>query len=116
MTEAGYENMTPSCITSFGIYTEILETWHHHPEVEEKIREFLWKATKREFKKPRNLAHTSDIIYKFRNEIAAQAKYKLVDVHTGRPLRGWITSGVITRKCSPRKELGEPNFRPCYPV
>ena len=85
MTEAGYENMTPSCITSFGIYTEILETWHHHPEVEEKIREFLWKATKREFKKPRNLAHTSDIIYKFRNEIAAQAKYKLVDVHTGRP-------------------------------
>ena len=33
MTEAGYENMTPSCITSFGIYTEILETWHHHPEV-----------------------------------------------------------------------------------
>ena len=73
MTEAGYENMTPSCITSFGIYTEILETWHHHPEVEEKIREYLWKATKREFKKPKNLAHTSDIIYKFRNEIAAQA-------------------------------------------
>ena len=29
MTEAGYENMTPSCITSFGIYTEILETRLH---------------------------------------------------------------------------------------
>ena len=27
MTEAGFENMTPSCITSFGIYTEILHTW-----------------------------------------------------------------------------------------
>ncbi|MFR6382150.1 MAG: hypothetical protein ACLUOS_08070 [Odoribacter splanchnicus] len=26
MTEAGFENMTPSCITSFGIYTEILHT------------------------------------------------------------------------------------------
>lgn len=72
MTEAGFENMTPSCITSFGIYTEILHTWETHPEWEEKTREFLWKATKREFQKPKNLAHTSDVIYKFRNEIAAQ--------------------------------------------
>ena len=106
MTEAGYENMTPSCITSFGIYTEILETWHHHPEVEEKIREFLWKATRREFKKPRNLAHTSDIIYKFRNEIAAQAKYKLVDVHTGRPLRGVDHIGCHYSKMFPTKGIG----------
>ena len=36
MTEAGFENMTPSCITSFGIYTEILHTWETHPEWEEK--------------------------------------------------------------------------------
>ena len=109
-TEAGYENMTPSCITSFGIYTEILETWHHHPEVEEKIREFLWKATKREFKKPRNLAHTSDIIYKFRNEIAAQAKYKLVDVHTGRPLRGVDHIGCHYSKMFPTKGIGGAEF------
>ena len=87
MTEAGFENMTPSCITSFGIYTEILHTWETHPEWEEKTREFLWKATKREFQKPKNLAHTSDVIYKFRNEIAAQKKYSLVDIHTGRPLQ-----------------------------
>ena len=33
MTEAGYENLLPSCITSFGLYTEILDTWHHFPEV-----------------------------------------------------------------------------------
>ncbi|MFR5660377.1 MAG: heterodisulfide reductase subunit B, partial [Butyricimonas faecihominis] len=110
MTEAGYENMTPSCITSFGIYTEILETWHHHPEVEEKIREFLWKATKREFKKPRNLAHTSDIIYKFRNEIAAQAKYKLVDVHTGKPLRGVDHIGCHYSKMFPTKGIGGAEF------
>ena len=110
MTEAGYENMTPSCITSFGIYTEILETWHHHPEVEEKIREYLWKATKREFKKPKNLAHTSDIIYKFRNEIAAQAKYKLVDVHTGRPLRGVEHIGCHYSKMFPTKGIGGAEF------
>jgi len=26
MTESGYENIVPSCITSFGLYTEILDT------------------------------------------------------------------------------------------
>ena len=41
MTEAGFENMTPSCITSFGIYTEILHTWETHPEWEEKTRELI---------------------------------------------------------------------------
>lgn len=43
MTEAGFENMTPSCITSFGIYTEILHTWETHPEWEEKTRDFYGK-------------------------------------------------------------------------
>ena len=79
-------------------------------EVEEKIREFLWKATKREFKKPRNLAHTSDIIYKFRNEIAAQAKYKLVDIHTGRPLRGVDHIGCHYSKMFPTKGIGGAEF------
>ncbi len=69
MTEAGLYNYVPSCITSFGLYTEILDTWHHFPEVEEKVRQQLKKATGREFKMPENLAHASDVIYKFRNEI-----------------------------------------------
>src|SRR5664280_966728 len=77
MTESGYENLLPSCITSFGLYTEILDTWHHFPEVEEKIRKLLRKATGREFKVPNNLAHSSDVIYKFRKEISAKAKYHL---------------------------------------
>ena len=110
MAEAGYENMTPSCITSFGIYTEILETWHHHPEVEEKIREYLWKATKREFKKHKNLAHTSYINYKFRNNIPAQAKYKLLDVHTRRPLRGVEHIGCHYSKMFPTKGIGGAEF------
>ncbi len=62
MTEAGYSNYVPSCITSFGLYTEILDTWHHFPEVEEKVRQQLKKATGREFEKPKNLAHASDVI------------------------------------------------------
>ena len=39
MTEAGFHNYVPSCITSFGMYNEVLETWHHFPEIEEKTRE-----------------------------------------------------------------------------
>ncbi len=87
MTETGYENFLPSCITSFGLYTEILETWHHFPEVEVKVREDLFKATKREFSIPKNLAHTSDVIFKFRHEIAQKGKFRLLNVKTGKPLR-----------------------------
>ena len=39
MTEAGYENFVTSCITSFGVYTEILATWDEFPETEEQTRE-----------------------------------------------------------------------------
>ena len=59
MTEAGYENLVSSCITSFGVYSEILATWHEFPETEAKTRENLYKATGREFKKPASLAHLS---------------------------------------------------------
>ena len=38
MTEAGYENFVPSCITSFGIYSEALELWHDFPELEDGYR------------------------------------------------------------------------------
>ena len=97
MTEAGYENITPSCITSFGIYTEILETWAHHPEVEEQVREYLWKATGREFKKPRNLAHTSDIIYKFRGEIAARARHRLGCPHCYRVFQNDVRTFISSQ-------------------
>ena len=39
----------------------------------------LWKATRREFKKPASLAHTSDVVFHFREEIAARAKKRLVN-------------------------------------
>lgn len=106
MTEAGYENLVPSCITSFGLYTEILDTWHHFPDLEAKIRENLRKATGREFEKPKNLAHASDIIYKFRKEIAAKAKYKLVNNQTGQPLKVVEHIGCHYAKMFPDKGIG----------
>ena len=87
MTEAGYENFVCSCVTSFGIYSEVVETWKHFPEEEKKSREALLKATGKTFNLPKNLVHTSDIIYKFRNEIAAKAKLRLVNQVKGVPLK-----------------------------
>ena len=65
-TEHGYKDVVISCVTSFGIYTEIIETWKHFPEELEKTRDNLYKATGREFDVPESITHSSDIIYKFR--------------------------------------------------
>lgn len=106
MTENGYKNLTSSCITSFGLYSEILETWKHAPEQLARARENLYKATKREFEVPENVAHTSDLIYKYRDEIAALAKYKLINKKTGEPIRGVEHIGCHYAKMFPSKGIG----------
>ena len=106
MTEAGYRNYCPSCITSFGNYAEILETWREYPELEARIREYLWKACGREFEKPEYLAHSSDLIYHWRNEIAAKARHKLVNARTGEPLRIVEHIGCHYAKMFPSKGVG----------
>ncbi len=110
MTEAGYENFVPSCITSFGVYSEALEMWHEFPEMEEKARENLYKATGREFRKPANLAHTSDVVYHHREAIAARAKYRLVNAETGRPLRVVEHIGCHYAKIFPKSGVGGAEF------
>lgn len=110
MTEAGFENFTSSCITSFGIYTEMLETWHEFPETEERTREYLYKATGREFNKPKNLAHTSDVMFKHRDVVAAKMKHPLVNVFTGRPLRVVEHIGCHYAKLFPKKGVGGSEF------
>ncbi len=106
MNESGYKNLVPSCITSFGLYTEILDTWHHFPEVKSKIQDYLKKATGRSFEIPENLAHASDVIFKFRSEIAAKSKFKLINKHTGKPLRVVEHIGCHYAKMFPHKGVG----------
>ncbi len=110
MKESGYKNIAISCVTSFGIYTEILETWKHFPEELEKTREYLFKATGREFDIPENVSHTSDIIYKFKDEIASMAKYRLVDKETGEPLKGVEHIGCHYAKIFPKYGVGGAEF------
>ncbi|MCX6270333.1 MAG: heterodisulfide reductase-related iron-sulfur binding cluster [Bacteroidetes bacterium] len=106
MTDAGYKNFVTSCITSFGLYSEVMETWRHFPEKKDQAREFLRKATGRDFEVPVNVAHASDIIFKFRKEIAAKAKYRLINRETGKPLRVVEHIGCHYSKMFPEKGIG----------
>lgn len=106
MNQAGYENLVPSCITSFGLYNEILDLWKHFPEKEQQARELLYKATGREFTIPKNVAHTSDIIFKFREEILQKAKYRLINHQTGEPLKVVDHIGCHYAKVFPTKGIG----------
>ncbi len=110
MTEAGYENFIASCITSFGVYTEILATWHEFPEMLEKTRENLRNATGREFEVPKSLAHCSDVIFHFREQIAEKAKYKLVNASTGEPLKVVDHIGCHYAKIFPKSGIGGAEF------
>jgi len=110
MNAAGYENFIPSCVTSFGIYTEMEEVWSHFPESLENTKQLLNSTTGREFTQPENIAHTSDIIYKFRNEIAEKAKYRLVNKDTGQPLRIVDHVGCHYAKIFPQKGIGGAEF------
>src|SRR5574344_2819932 len=82
MNEAKYKNFIPSCVTSFGIYTEMIDTWTYFPETLENTKRQLYAATGRNFTLPENLVHTSDIIYKHKDEIANIAKYRLINKET----------------------------------
>ncbi len=110
MNDQGYQNMAVSCITTFGIYNEVLDTWHHFPEQEELARKNLKTATGREFVKPANVSHASDIVYKFRHQIQAQAKYSLVNQQTGQPLKIVDHIGCHYAKIFPNKGVGGSEF------
>ena len=75
-------------------------------KLRQKIRKQLKKATGREFKIPENLAHASDVIYKFRKEIAAKAKYRLINKETGEPLKVVDHIGCHYSKMFPSKGVG----------
>ena len=110
MSEAGYKNLAVSCITSFGIYNEIIETWKEFPEELAKVRDFLKKATGREFEIPQNVAHASDIVYKFREQIAERGKHRLINRQTGKPLKIVEHIGCHYAKMFPSKGVGGAEF------
>ncbi|MGD9556414.1 MAG: heterodisulfide reductase-related iron-sulfur binding cluster [Mangrovibacterium sp.] len=110
MTLAGYKNAAVSCVTSFGIYSEVLETWKEFPDQEAKAREILRNATGKEFEIPQNVAHCSDIIYHFKDQIASRMRYPLVNMQTGNPLNIVEHIGCHYSKMFPSKGVGGAEF------
>lgn len=110
MTEAGYKNFVPSCITSFGLVNEVVDMWHHFPEKLEQIRGYLKEANGKEFDVPENIAHPCDIIYKYRKELKEKMKYSLTNVHTGKPLKVVEHIGCHYAKIFPRQVKGGAEF------
>jgi heterodisulfide reductase subunit B len=110
MNEAGYENFVVSCVTSFGIYAEMLETWKHFPETEQKTRDALKRATGMTFTIPKNIVHASDVIYKYREEIGRKAKYRLVNSRNGEPLKVVEHIGCHYAKIFPSHGIGGAEF------
>ena len=110
MNKSGMKNYVPSCVTSFGVFTEVVETWKHFPETLENTRKNLKEATGREFEVPENIAHPSDIVYKFRNELKAKMKYQLVNKETGKPLRVVEHIGCHYGKVFTDKAIGGAEF------
>ncbi len=106
MNDLQIENAVVSCVTSFGLYSEILHTWKHFPDELEKTRAFLKQATGRTFVPPENIVHASDIIYKFREEIAQKKIYTLTNYKTGQPLRIAEHIGCHYAKIFPEKSVG----------
>ena len=106
MSEAGYKNFIVSCVTSFGIYVEVLETWKHFPEIEKETRKALLRATGKTFTIPENLVHASDIIYKFRRELSSKLKFRLLNKNTGEPLKVVDHIGCHYAKIFPSHGIG----------
>lgn len=110
MTECGYENYVPSCVTSFGVFNEVVSKWNDDPGLLEQARQFLWDTTRREFRLPKAIIHPSDIIYRFRYELQPKMKYRLVNRYTGKPLKVVDHIGCHYAKIFPEQGVGKAEF------
>jgi len=93
----------------------MLEIWEKNPEKLEETRKVLKETTGKEFVIPKNMVHASDLIYKFRNEIKARAKYRLVNKQSSEPLKVVDHVGCHYAKYFLQGELVVPNFRKYSP-
>ena len=104
--EAGLENITTVCVTSFAMHNEILELLHKEPGLAEKVDKALFDACGRRLILPSNIVHCSDVFYRYRAQLAGLMKYRLVDKATGRPLKVVDHVGCHYNKIFPGKSVG----------
>ena len=110
MQETGYENLLVSCVTSFGLYKEVMDIWRHFPAKLEDTRKYLYEATGRSFVLPRSIIHASDLVYKYRHDLLPLLKYSLLNRITGEPIRFIDHVGCHYAKIFPEKGVGGAEF------
>ena len=104
--EAGLENITTACVTSFAIHNEILELIHKEPGLAEKVDKALYDACGRRLIIPSHIVHCCDVFYRYRAELARLMRYQLVDEATGQPLKVVDHVGCHYNKIFPAKSVG----------
>jgi len=62
------------------------------------------------FEIPKNLVHASDLVYKFRKDIAAKTKFRLINKKTGEPLKVVDHIGCHYAKIFPKEGIGGAEF------
>ena len=85
--ELGFEHVSTACVTSFGIHRECLELCTTDPGLSERVDRWLFEACGRRLCLPRRIVHASDVVYRYRHELAERLRYRLLEQKTGRPLR-----------------------------
>ncbi|MCU0662044.1 MAG: heterodisulfide reductase-related iron-sulfur binding cluster, partial [Myxococcota bacterium] len=104
--EAGMENIATACVTSFAIHQECLELLDHEPDLPEKVDRWLREACGRALIRPKHVVHASDLVYKYRDSLAARMPHRLVEKRTGRPLRVVEHVGCHYAKVFPHLSVG----------
>ncbi len=104
--EAGFENITTTCVTSFAIHNEMLELLRSEPGLAEKVDRELFQACGRRLVLPRRVVHCSDVFYRYRTELGRLMNFRLVDGETGRPLHVVDHVGCHYNKIFPAESVG----------
>jgi heterodisulfide reductase subunit B len=104
--EAGLDNITAVCVTSFAVHNEVRTLLDKEPGLAEKVDKVLFDACGRRLVVPRDIVHCSDVVYRYRAELARAMKYRLVDAGTGRPLNVVDHVGCHYNKIFPHKAVG----------
>lgn len=104
--QAGFENLTTVCVTSFATHQESLKMLREVPGLPQRIDRLLYDACGRRLTVPKHIVHCGDVFYRYRAEIARRFRYRLVDRGTGEPLRVVDHVGCHYNKLFPTESVG----------
>jgi heterodisulfide reductase subunit B len=104
--QLGFKNISTACVTSFGIHCECLELHATEPGLSEKVDRWLKQACGRQLQLPERVVHASDVVHRYRAELGAKLRYRLVDHRTGSPLRVVEHVGCHYNKLFPARSPG----------